>query len=170
MDRIITLIPSVSELQAEAVNLTADNFVDNLNDPYPGWYLYMSNDGAGQEGNIAFLLDEQGNPTSAVMWVFDHESNLAADIHAVNPDQPAWTGVPDMFSGVLQPPSPFLWRFDGYPETFHTVYATGAAWNTGDGWVYSAVSPDPDQSAHHFLYSFKQFRWVQTYKEKFASI
>jgi len=168
LDHIITVIPDITNLHEEAVRLDDVNLIDNRNIPYPGWFLYMSNDGAGQEGNIAFRLNENHKPVAAVMWVFDHESNLAVDMHDMNPVQPVTVGLPELFQPMMTAPSPYLWEFEGYPETFRTVYTTGMIWNTGSGWVYGDEQPDPDQSAHHFLYSFKHFAWVKKYRAQFA--
>lgn len=176
-DKIISLIPDPSSLHQEAQKIASEDseYAEFIPEALPSFDVFKSNDGGGQEGNIAFYK-ENGKVVAALAYAFDHESELfvGMDSEALAKEQFIFNGVPEVFAPVFGEASPFLWKFEEFPTTFSTVFATAAAWNTDGSWSYADLSDKTDfedhepvdtkQLANYFKYSFKPFEFVAEYK------
>ena len=167
-DDLITYLPSPAELHDEAQALCdeEDDYFSFQVDALAGFDAFIAVDGAGQEGKIAFL--KEGNKVvGALMYAYDHESDLAdlSDDWKNELSHTLFVNAPEVFKPVLQQGSPFTWKYPDHPSTFTSVFATAAVWNVGDGWVVANEDDTADEAFKHIKYSFKKFAFVKEYKQ-----
>lgn len=98
--------------------------------------MFKIEDGAGAEGVLLVRKAEGGLIDAALLYAYDHESHLTANIEDLDGanNQPALKGLPDVFSPALSEGSPLFWNYDGYPATSNHIFATAAVWFIDGAW------------------------------------
>jgi hypothetical protein len=137
-------LPDPQELWDEAQMNVAEypdycKFMSPLKIEASNFSIFKREDGAGAEGVLIVRKAEGGLIDAALLYVYDHESSLTANIEDVEgaDNQPALNGLPDIFNPVLVEGSPLFWNFDGYPATNNHIFATAAVWYVGGEWHYA---------------------------------
>lgn len=146
-------LPDPQELWDESEMVTKEfpDYNKHLNPLTPeasNFALYKTEDGAGAEGVLLVRKAEGGLIDAALLYTYDHESSLTANIADLEgaEKQPALQGLPEEFSPALMEGSPLFWNFDGYPATSNHIFATAAAWYVDGAWHYA----DGLDEAHDF--------------------
>jgi hypothetical protein len=168
-DDLTAFLPTPAELHQEAIDLCVEEDADYFSfkqDILPNFDAFISVDGAGQEGKIAFLKQD-GKVVGALMYAYDHESDLAdlAEDWQNELSHTLFINAPEEFKPVLEQGSPFTWKYPDYPSTFTSVFATAAVWNVGEGWVVANDDVTADEAFKHIKYSFKKLPFVKEYKQ-----
>lgn len=101
--------------------------------------LFKIEDGAGAEGVLVVRKAEGGLIDAALLYTYDHESHLTANIEDIEGAevQPALMGLPETFNPVLTEGSPLFWNYDGYPATHNHIFATAAVWYVEGAWHHA---------------------------------
>lgn len=107
--------------------------------------MFKIEDGAGAEGVLLVRKAEGGLIDAALLYAYDHESRLTANIEDLDgaDNQPALRGLPDVFNPVFAQGSPLFWNFPSYPATSNHIFATAAVWFVDGAWHHA---PNLDQA------------------------
>lgn len=107
--------------------------------------LFKIEDGAGAEGVLLIRKAEGGLIDAALLYAYDHESHLTANIEDTEgaDKQPALQGLPSEFDPAFAKDSPLFWNYEGYPATSNHIFATAAAWFVDGAWHHA---PDLDKA------------------------
>lgn len=134
-------LPDPQELWDESEMVAAErpDYCKHLNPLSPeaeNFAMFKIEDGAGAEGVLVVRKAEGGLIDAALLYAYDHESHLTANIEDIEGAdyQPALRGLPSEFSPALTEGSPLFWNFDGYPATSNHIFATAAAWFVEGQW------------------------------------
>jgi hypothetical protein len=165
-------LPDPQELwdQSEQIAAEFPDYNKHLNPLMPeanNFAMYKTEDGAGAEGVLLVRKAEGGLIDAALLYAYDHESSLTANIEdAQGADyQPALRGLPSEFEPALAEGSPLFWNFDGYPATSNHIFATAAVWFVNGKWRsatklntmtdFDGKRIDDSQMVRHFYSIFR---------------
>jgi hypothetical protein len=137
-------LPDPQELWDESELLTSERPDYNKRSNFlmpeaSNFAFYKTEDGSGSEGVLLVRKAEDGLIDAALLYAYDHESSLTANIEDDEgaDHQPALQGLPDDFNPALGAGSPLFWNFEGYPATSNHIFATAAAWYVNGKWHYA---------------------------------
>jgi hypothetical protein len=101
--------------------------------------MYKTENGAGAEGVLLVRKAEGGLIDAALLYAYDHESALTANIEDIEgaDKQPALQGLPSEFNPALVQGSPLFWNFEDYPATSNHIFATAAVWFVDGAWHHA---------------------------------
>lgn len=103
--------------------------------------MYRAEDGAGNEATIvARMLKGTSTIDAMLVYPYDHESHLTANIADTEgaARQPALKGLPEeVFAPAMKSGSAIFWKYDGFPATFKTIFATAAVWFVNGEWKWA---------------------------------
>lgn len=137
-------LPDPQELWDEGEMAAAErpDYCKHINPLSPeaeNFAMFKIEDGAGAEGVLLIRKTEGGLIDAALLYAYDHESRLTANIEDLEgaDNQPALDGLPELFRPALSEGSPLFWNYDGYPATRNHIFATAAVWFIDEAWHHA---------------------------------
>lgn len=160
MLELIQALPAPSKLWAEAIKLSKEDedyltlSEDIAKTDAHTFSRLLIEDGAGSEGNMIVRLNADRKIDAALLYTYDHESSLTANIGDVEgaQTQPALRGIPSEFDPVTSDAdSPLFWKYEDFPATFSTIFATAAVWFIDGEWGYADGLEGAEDSAGELI-------------------
>lgn len=160
MLELIQVLPEPTKLWAEAVKLSKedeDYHTLSENIAQTGTHSFsrlLIEDGAGTEGNFIVRVNADNKIDAALLYTYDHESSLTANIGDSEgaQKQPALSGIPSEFDPVTSDAnSPLFWKYEDFPATFTTIFATAAVWFVDGEWGYADGLEEAEDSAGELI-------------------
>lgn len=144
LSKFVNELPDPQELwdESETAQKERPDYWERINPLSPeaeNFAMCRISDGAGAEGVLLVRRTEGGLIDAALLYAYDHESHLTANIENVEGAdyQPALRGLPSEFAPALHEGSPLFWNYDGYPATANHIFATAAAWFVNGAWHHA---------------------------------